>query len=181
MLSLIAYAYTLAFRLPPVFLALATVVYAAAGRVLILLVAIVLATPLAAVLRVLLAAILLIIVLPTATALMLVLSALMLAALLLVHVFLLKNPHRANVSAIRRLRNFLGLPDVCACPTIGWRKEGNCSAPVGGVGRCGMSGSRISAWSDQIYELRSGTGIGVFAPQYGPRRGHSGKIRSQPL
>jgi hypothetical protein len=28
---------------------------------------------------------------------------------------------------------------------------------------------------DTIYQIRSGTGIGVFAPQYGPRRGyHSG-------
>ncbi len=26
--------------------------------------------------------------------------------------------------------------------------------------------------ADQIYQLRSGTGIGVFAPQYGPRRGY---------
>jgi outer membrane receptor protein involved in Fe transport len=25
---------------------------------------------------------------------------------------------------------------------------------------------------DQVYELRTGTGIGVFAPQYGPRRGY---------
>jgi outer membrane receptor protein involved in Fe transport len=25
---------------------------------------------------------------------------------------------------------------------------------------------------DQIYELRIGTGIGVFAPQFGPRRGY---------
>src|SRR5208282_3803586 len=25
---------------------------------------------------------------------------------------------------------------------------------------------------DTIYQLRSGTGIGVFAPQYGPRRGY---------
>jgi outer membrane receptor protein involved in Fe transport len=25
---------------------------------------------------------------------------------------------------------------------------------------------------DQIYELRDGTGIGVFAPQFGPRRGY---------
>ena len=25
---------------------------------------------------------------------------------------------------------------------------------------------------DQIYELRTGTGIGVFAPQYGARRGY---------
>ncbi len=24
---------------------------------------------------------------------------------------------------------------------------------------------------DEIYELRDGSGIGVFAPQYGPRRG----------
>ena len=24
---------------------------------------------------------------------------------------------------------------------------------------------------DQVYELRNGTGIGVFAPQYGARRG----------
>ena len=24
---------------------------------------------------------------------------------------------------------------------------------------------------DTVYQLRSGTGIGVFAPQYGPRRG----------
>ena len=25
---------------------------------------------------------------------------------------------------------------------------------------------------DTIYQIRSGTGIGVFAPQYGPRRGY---------
>src|SRR5208282_3976833 len=25
--------------------------------------------------------------------------------------------------------------------------------------------------TDKIYEIRSGSGIGVFAPQYGPRRG----------
>jgi outer membrane receptor protein involved in Fe transport len=25
---------------------------------------------------------------------------------------------------------------------------------------------------DTIYELRNGTGIGVFAPQFGPRRGY---------
>jgi outer membrane receptor protein involved in Fe transport len=24
---------------------------------------------------------------------------------------------------------------------------------------------------DKVYEIRSGNGIGVFAPQYGPRRG----------
>ena len=24
---------------------------------------------------------------------------------------------------------------------------------------------------DTVYEIRDGTGIGVFAPQYGPRRG----------
>ncbi len=24
---------------------------------------------------------------------------------------------------------------------------------------------------DTVYQIRSGTGIGVFAPQYGPRRG----------
>jgi hypothetical protein len=24
---------------------------------------------------------------------------------------------------------------------------------------------------DTVYELRNGTGIGVFAPQFGPRRG----------
>jgi len=25
---------------------------------------------------------------------------------------------------------------------------------------------------DTIYQIRNGTGIGVFAPQYGPRRGY---------
>jgi outer membrane receptor protein involved in Fe transport len=25
---------------------------------------------------------------------------------------------------------------------------------------------------DKIYELRDGSGIGVFAPQFGPRRGY---------
>jgi outer membrane receptor protein involved in Fe transport len=25
---------------------------------------------------------------------------------------------------------------------------------------------------DDVYQIRSGTGIGVFAPQYGPRRGY---------
>ncbi|MBS0250960.1 MAG: hypothetical protein JSR78_07830, partial [Proteobacteria bacterium] len=25
---------------------------------------------------------------------------------------------------------------------------------------------------DQVYEIRDGEGIGVFAPQYGPRRGY---------
>jgi len=25
--------------------------------------------------------------------------------------------------------------------------------------------------ADQIYQIRDGSGIGVFAPQYGPRRG----------
>ena len=25
---------------------------------------------------------------------------------------------------------------------------------------------------DSVYQIRSGTGIGVFAPQYGPRRGY---------
>ena len=25
---------------------------------------------------------------------------------------------------------------------------------------------------DTVYQIRSGTGIGVFAPQYGPRRGY---------
>ena len=25
---------------------------------------------------------------------------------------------------------------------------------------------------DTVYELRDGSGIGVFAPQYGPRRGY---------
>jgi outer membrane receptor protein involved in Fe transport len=27
---------------------------------------------------------------------------------------------------------------------------------------------------DEVYEIRSGTGIGVFAPQFGPRRGFFG-------
>jgi hypothetical protein len=30
--------------------------------------------------------------------------------------------------------------------------------------------------ADKIYEIRSGTGIGVFAPQYGPRRGFFGGV-----
>jgi hypothetical protein len=29
---------------------------------------------------------------------------------------------------------------------------------------------------DKIYQIRSGTGIGVFAPQYGARRGFFGGI-----
>jgi outer membrane receptor protein involved in Fe transport len=29
---------------------------------------------------------------------------------------------------------------------------------------------------DESYELRNGTGIGVFAPQYGPRRGFYGGL-----
>jgi outer membrane receptor protein involved in Fe transport len=29
---------------------------------------------------------------------------------------------------------------------------------------------------DQSYQLRSGTGIGVFAPQFGPRRGFFGGV-----
>jgi TonB dependent receptor len=31
--------------------------------------------------------------------------------------------------------------------------------------------------SDAIYEIRSGTGVGVFAPQYGPRRAIYASIR----
>ena len=31
--------------------------------------------------------------------------------------------------------------------------------------------------SDDIYEIRSGTGVGVFAPQYGPRRAIYAGIR----
>jgi outer membrane receptor protein involved in Fe transport len=30
--------------------------------------------------------------------------------------------------------------------------------------------------ADQIYQIRDGSGIGVFAPQYGPRRGFFGGI-----
>ena len=29
---------------------------------------------------------------------------------------------------------------------------------------------------DTLYQIRSGTGIGVFAPQYGPRRGFFGGL-----
>ena len=29
---------------------------------------------------------------------------------------------------------------------------------------------------DEVYELRSGSGVGVFAPQYGPRRGYYGGV-----
>ena len=29
---------------------------------------------------------------------------------------------------------------------------------------------------DKVYEIRDGTGIGVFAPQFGPRRGFSAGI-----
>jgi outer membrane receptor protein involved in Fe transport len=32
---------------------------------------------------------------------------------------------------------------------------------------------------DTIYEVRSGTGIGVFAPQFGPRRGYFFGIKKQ--
>ena len=30
--------------------------------------------------------------------------------------------------------------------------------------------------ADKVYQIRSGTGIGVFAPQYGPRRGFFGGL-----
>jgi hypothetical protein len=30
--------------------------------------------------------------------------------------------------------------------------------------------------TDKVYQIRSGTGIGVFAPQYGPRRGFFGGL-----
>jgi hypothetical protein len=30
--------------------------------------------------------------------------------------------------------------------------------------------------ADKIYQIRSGTGVGVFAPQYGPRRGLFGGL-----
>jgi len=29
---------------------------------------------------------------------------------------------------------------------------------------------------DKVYQIRSGTGIGVFAPQFGPRRGFFGGL-----
>jgi len=29
---------------------------------------------------------------------------------------------------------------------------------------------------DEVYELRSGSGVGVFAPSYGPRRGYYGGV-----
>ena len=29
---------------------------------------------------------------------------------------------------------------------------------------------------DKVYQIRSGTGVGVFAPQYGPRRGLFGGV-----
>jgi len=32
---------------------------------------------------------------------------------------------------------------------------------------------------DKVYQIRSGTGIGVFAPQYGPRRGFYGGLAWQ--
>ena len=32
---------------------------------------------------------------------------------------------------------------------------------------------------DKIYEIRSGSGVGVFAPQYGPRRGFYGGLAWQ--
>ena len=31
--------------------------------------------------------------------------------------------------------------------------------------------------NDHIYQIRNGTGIGVFAPQYGPRRAFYGGIK----
>ena len=30
--------------------------------------------------------------------------------------------------------------------------------------------------ADKVYQIRSGTGVGVFAPQYGPRRGFFGGL-----
>jgi outer membrane receptor protein involved in Fe transport len=30
--------------------------------------------------------------------------------------------------------------------------------------------------ADKVYEIRSGSGVGVFAPQYGPRRGLFGGV-----
>ena len=32
---------------------------------------------------------------------------------------------------------------------------------------------------DRVYELRSGSGIGVFAPQFGPRRGYYAGLSQQ--
>jgi outer membrane receptor protein involved in Fe transport len=33
--------------------------------------------------------------------------------------------------------------------------------------------------ADKVYQIRSGTGVGVFAPQYGPRRGFYGGLSWQ--
>jgi hypothetical protein len=30
--------------------------------------------------------------------------------------------------------------------------------------------------ADKVYQIRSGTGVGVFAPQFGPRRGFFGGL-----
>ena len=30
--------------------------------------------------------------------------------------------------------------------------------------------------ADKVYQIRSGSGVGVFAPQYGPRRGFFGGV-----
>jgi hypothetical protein len=30
--------------------------------------------------------------------------------------------------------------------------------------------------TDKVYQIRSGTGVGVFAPQFGPRRGFFGGV-----
>jgi outer membrane receptor protein involved in Fe transport len=39
-----------------------------------------------------------------------------------------------------------------------------------------LTGSIINV-TDRVYEIRSGTGVGVFAPQYGPRRAFFAGIR----
>jgi len=33
--------------------------------------------------------------------------------------------------------------------------------------------------TDKVYQIRSGTGVGVFAPQYGPPRGFFGGVAWQ--
>jgi outer membrane receptor protein involved in Fe transport len=54
---------------------------------------------------------------------------------------------------------------------VSHRFEGVFGAPVE------VSGTIINV-TDRIYEIRAGTGVGVFAPQYGPRRAFYGSVRT---
>jgi hypothetical protein len=96
---------------------------ATAGRVLVLLFAIVLTTTLLPAMLTSLATVLLALSTVTAlllAALVLALATLLLATLLLVHEFLLRENCLAcaNVSGTRQFQNSIDLPEICACTKV---------------------------------------------------------------